>query len=315
MGRPHLLNVVRVVVGLLVLAAVVVALARNWGEVSEHLARLDARTLVLSCLLAVLAPVLTLQGWRVLLHDLGARMALPAAASVFFVGQLGKYLPGSVWSVAIQADMGGRLGVARRALGVAGLLNLALAVVTGTIVGVPALPLLLRRAPQGAISWWWVALTAVLVLILLWPRMLNALITRGLRLVRRHPLDAALGGRALAATVVLFIGAWASAGASLWVLVRALAPGADAVGLALATVAGFGLAGAIGMLSVIVPAGVGVRDGVLVLLLVGLVPTGAAAAAVLVQRFLTILIDLVVAALGWLWARSHRLLPDRDPAA
>ena len=52
-------------------------------------------------------------GWRVLLEDLGTHLALPPASSVFLVGQLGKYLPGSVWTVVAQAEMGAQLAVPR----------------------------------------------------------------------------------------------------------------------------------------------------------------------------------------------------------
>lgn len=152
MTRKRLLDGARIVVGLLVLVAIFAALQGNWDKVAPELARLSWLSLGGAFLLALVAPWLTLVGWRVLLADLGTPLPLPSSASVFFVGQLGKYLPGSVWSIAVQADMGGRLGVPRRTLGVAGLLNIALAALTGTLVGLPAVPLLLRRAPEDAVS-------------------------------------------------------------------------------------------------------------------------------------------------------------------
>ncbi len=44
--------------------------------------------------------------WRRVLADLGSPLHLAPAGGVFFVGQLGKYLPGSVWSIVAQAEMG-----------------------------------------------------------------------------------------------------------------------------------------------------------------------------------------------------------------
>ena len=49
---------------------------------------------------------------------------------------------------------------------------------------------------------------------------------------------------------------------------RSVAPDAALGSLSLTAICGFALASAIGMLSVLVPAGVGVRDGILALLLV-----------------------------------------------
>ena len=313
--KERLLSVARIVVGLLVLVAIVLALRGNWPEVSTHLGRLGGGAIAGAFALALIAPVLTLLGWRVLILDLGARLTMAQSASVFFVGQLGKYIPGSVWSVAIQADLGGRLGLARRTLGVAGLLNIGLAALTGTLVGIPAVPLLLRRAPDGAVSPWWLVLAAGLAVVLLWPRLLNALITRGLRVLRRPPLDRELSARALALTVAWFVAAWVAMGAAVHLLASTLAPAASAQTLLLISVCGFCLAAAIGMFSVLVPAGVGVRDGLLVLMLMTVMPVGAATAVVVVHRFLSIVVDLILAGGSYLWARSQHLVGSaHDPA-
>lgn len=318
MARGRLLNVVRIVVGVLVIGAIVVALQRNWDEVVLELSRLGWGAIGVAFLLALMSPILTYFGWRELMNDLGARLPVPAGASVFLVGQLGKYLPGSVWSIAIQSDMGGRLGVSRRTLGVTGLLSIALATLTGTLVGLPTVPLLLSRADETQVSAWWVLLAVLLAAVLLWPRLLNALIARGLRLLRRDPLEHALGARALAACVAWFVAAWVSMGGAAWELARHLVPGtpgAPAVGagtLLVTAVCGYCLAAAIGMFSVIVPAGAGVRDGVLALLLLGVLPIGAATAVVVVHRFLSVLVDVAAALAAFLWGRAHHLVGGRS---
>ncbi len=309
-AKARLLSLIRVVVGFLVLAAISVALQRNWAEVSSELSRLSGAAFGGALALAVASPILTLLGWRALLVDLGARLSLPASASVFLVGQLGKYVPGSVWSVAIQSDMGGRLGVPRRTLGVAGLLSIALAVLTAAVLGLPAVPLLVRTG-SDSLSFAGVALAVLLLLVLIWPPVLNALITRGLRLLRREPLPHPLGGRAIVTCVGWFVLAWLSMGGALWVLAADIAPTATVAQLVLTALSGYCLAAALGMLSVVVPAGVGVRDGLLALLLLGLMPVGAATAVVVVHRFVSLLGDLLTAAAGFAWARSHHLIGAR----
>ena len=129
-----------------VAVAVAFALRSSWPEVSHELSRIPAATLLLALGFWVLAPVATLLGWRALLTDLGSHLHLAPGASLFFVGQLGKYLPGSVWSVLAQAEMGARLGIPRRRSAVVGLLSIGLAVHTGLLVGLPALPYLLDRS-------------------------------------------------------------------------------------------------------------------------------------------------------------------------
>ncbi|KGN32385.1 hypothetical protein N802_18645 [Knoellia sinensis KCTC 19936] len=309
MTRKRLLDIVRIVIALLVLAAVTVAVWRNWTEVSAHLRTIPARTLAGAFGLALLAPMFSLLGWRVLLNDLGTRLPLPASASVFFVGQLGKYLPGSVWSVVAQADLGSRLGVPRRRMGVVGLLSILLSVLTGAIVGIPAVPLFLARTGEVRSLWWFAP--AIVLLLLLWPRLLNWGIARLLRLLRRDPLEHSLTAPAIALTSLWFVLAWLSAGLAILVLSHAMTPETPIRDLFVTSICGFALASAIGMFSVFVPAGVGVRDGVLALLLGALMPFSAAIAIVVIARFFSVMADVAVAALGWGWARSHHLLGSR----
>ena len=55
---------------------------------------------------------------------LGAALPLREGLATFFVGQLGKYIPGSVWSIGAQAQMAARRSVPPRVTVAAGLLFL-----------------------------------------------------------------------------------------------------------------------------------------------------------------------------------------------
>src|SRR5512145_2929578 len=112
--RHRVLNGLRIVLAILVTVAVAVAVARNWAQVSADLRKVDGGSLALAALCVALAPVLTLLGWRRVLADLGSPLHLAPAGGVFFVGQLGKFLPGTVWSIVAQAEMGARLHIPRR---------------------------------------------------------------------------------------------------------------------------------------------------------------------------------------------------------
>ena len=315
MSRHRLLTVLRVLLAALVTTAVVVAIGRNWTEVSADLRRMSAGTVVLAGLLGCLPPMLTVLAWRRLLADLGSPIHLAPAGGIFFVGQLGKYVPGSVWAIVAQAEMAARLNVPRRRTAVTGLLNVGLAAVCGFIVGVPSLRLLISRGESATTGWVLLLLVPPLVLVL-WPPLLNWAIALGLRVLRREPLEHRLSGRAVLFTVVAFCASWLCSGLSVYLLARAVSgPDTDAGRLVLATVSGFALAAAVSMFTVVLPAGVGLREGLLVLLLGPVISVPAAAAVVVVARFLTVLADVLFALLGWAWARSHHLLTSREVRA
>jgi glycosyltransferase 2 family protein len=309
-GR-RLVAVGRVVLGLLVVAAVVWALAGSWQEVRVDLARVSLGALAGSCALALLALVLTLVGWRAMLADLGSPLALGPASGVLFVGQLGKYLPGSVWTVVVQAEVASRLGVPRKRTAVVGLLSVLLSALAGLAVGVLALPALLQAG--GGRVYLLLVLVLLAGLACLHPRLLNALVGRALRLARREPLEHGLSGRAITVTMTAFVLAWLALGLHVWVLVTDL--GASAGAAVVPAVLGYALAASVAMLAVLLPAGIGLRELLLVVLLGGVLDRPAATAVVLLSRFLVTGSDVVAALVGWGYARSHHLLAARREAA
>ncbi len=310
MTRARLFTVLRIVLAVLVVAAVSTAVARNWAAVSADIDRIDGATFVLAAALAGLPPILTVLGWRVLLAELGSPLHVAPAGGIFFVGQLGKYVPGAVWGIVAQAEMGARLRIPRQRSAVVAFLSVALAAICGLIVGMAALPLLLSRGESAALGWT-LLLTLPLLTVILWPRLLNWGIATVLRVLRRPPLEHQLSGRSVLTASACFVTAWLTSGLHVFVLARAVG-GADDTGFLLfACISGFALASSLSMFSVVLPAGVGVREGLLVLMLGPVITTSGATAVVVLSRFLTVSADVAFALLGWLYARSHHLITTR----
>lgn len=311
MTRARWVTAGRAVLAVLVVAAVVWALAGSWSEVRTDLARVSPSALVGATALALLALALTLVGWRAMLADLGSALPIGPAAGVLFVGQLGKYLPGSVWTVVVQAEVASRLGVPRKRTAVVGLLSVLLSALAGLAVGVLALPALLEAGGGRLYLLLLVVLAAGLVS--LHPRILNALVGRALRLARREPLEHGLSGRAVAVTMGAFVLAWLTLGLHVWVLATDLGAGRREV--LVPAVLGYALAASVAMLAVLMPAGLVVRELILVLLLTGPLDRSAATAVVILSRFVITGSDVVAAAVGWGYDRRHHLLAARERAA
>ncbi|EWT00206.1 hypothetical protein N865_17595 [Intrasporangium oryzae NRRL B-24470] len=310
MTRQRLLTIVRVGIAVVTLAAVVYAVVKNWADVSVHLKEISWQEFALASVAAAIGTWLTMIGWKTILRDLGSDLPMAPATGIYFVGQLGKYLPGSLWSVLVQADIASHLKVPRRRTAVTGLLALGLSLLTGLLVGLPAGSLLLRRDSDGFA--WWTLLAIPIVVVLLWPRLLNAIIARMLTLLRREPLEHDLSGRAVLLSVATFIGVWLCFGAHTLLLAHAVSEdGAAHPDLVVASVSGYALSVSLGMLTIVLPAGLGAREGLLTLILATAMPTPAAAAVAIVSRFIVTIVDVLAALVGWLYARSHHLVTER----
>jgi len=73
--------------------------------------------------------------WLRTMAALGARLPVVPGLATFFVGQLGKYIPGSVWSIGAQAGLARRDNVPTRVTVAAGLLFLGYHVDTAVHLG------------------------------------------------------------------------------------------------------------------------------------------------------------------------------------
>lgn len=248
---------------------------------------------VLGALAAVLAGLaFSVQLWRVLLASLGSPLPVRAAARVFFVGQLGKYLPGSVWPVLAQMELGSVYRVPRARSATASVLTILVSLLGGLLAALVTLPLL-----AGATAGYrWAFLAAPVLVACLHPRVLNPLLDRLLRLVRRPAVERPLTGRTIGVALGWAMVPWVLYGTQVWLLaVRLGAPEGRAVLLA---VGGYAFAWCVGFLIVFAPAGAGVREVLLVALLAPAVGTAGATAVALVSRVVMTAGDLVMAGLA-----------------
>lgn len=271
------------------------ALVRQWPQVRAGVAALGGRTVGLSLVAVLAGLVATMLVWRTLLAALGSPLPLRVAARIFFLGQLGKYIPGSMWPIVAQMDMARAYRVPGRRSATAGVLTMLVSLAAGFVAAVAVLPALAGPDVRG---YRWLFLAVPVLLAGLHPRVVNPVVDRLLRLVGRPPLDRPLGGRAVAAAFGWALLSWILLGAQIWLMaVRFGAPPGRSVPLA---VGGFAFAWAAGFLVVFAPAGVGVRDVLLVAVLGRVLDGGPATTVAVVSRILMTLGDLLLAAAaGW----------------
>ena len=296
-----------VVVVLLVSALVVavVSLHARWTELRQAAGQLSPATLGAAFALVLGSLVVSLLTWRSTLVALGSPVGLRPAGRIFFLGQLGKYLPGSVWPVLAQMELGAAEGLARTQVGTASLLSLALGLPGALLIGLLAAPALLST---GGSAYALLFIALPVVALLLWPPVLNPLLGWALRLARRPPPQR-LAGQAVARVALLSSAANLLLGAQAAVLADGLgARGASVLPLA---VGGFTLATFAGLLALPVPAGAGVREAVLVATLTPILPLAQAVVLALASRLLLTTADLAAAGAAAVVARN-RLQVGRD---
>lgn len=247
---------------------------------------------------------LLIRAWTLVLAGWAQRLPLARAASIWCISNLGRYLPGKVWTVAGLAVLARRSGVSGWAAAASAVVMQFLAVATGAAVFLAFVPTesfapTVSPALVGAAGMAGAVAAVVLAT--------SPLLQKVARVIRPDvtlqplaPSAATFGAAATAA-------AWLGYGLALWLLARGVVPDADlSIPMAVGAFAG---AYIVGLVFIFAPGGVGVREGVLVTLLTPSVGGGAAVVLAVASRLLMTVTE-IVAALGAWWLAPET---DRNP--
>ena len=238
--------------------------------------------------------------WRALLAALGSPMPVRLSLHVFFLGQIGKYLPGNVFAVAAQAELARDHGVPRTRIVTAGLVFLGVLTATGLLVAAAVLPF---ASPDVLRHYGWALFALPIGLVALAPPVLDRLVRRALKTLRRPLPEQPLDGRQVLQAVGWALVMWALYGVHLMPLVLAQ-PHDQGKHLLLVSTGGYALAWTAGFLFVIAPAGAGIREAILVLALAGIAKQPEATAVALLSRGVQTLGDVLWAAVGFALRRD-----------
>jgi glycosyltransferase 2 family protein len=281
----------------LVAAAVVVGLvlANRWEEVGPVLGRLSLGTLAVGAVAGLVAAGVTGAMWNTLLAGVGGRLPFAAATTVFFVGQVGKYLPVGIWPLVAQMELGRDYGLRPRITASAFILFSWVHLVTGVAVAFIGL------AAAGLVHPLF-ALAVLPCLALLIPGPLGWALSWGLRLLRREPLP-----RLPQAGTMVRAGGWSALMWACYAIHILALTAASGGGLGLLHAAGaFAAAWVVGYVVVIAPAGTGPREAAMTAALLPVVGTGVALSVTVVSRLVLVTADALWAVLGLALRRLGR---------
>lgn len=222
--------------------------------------------------------------WRVIIAGYDPQLTAANSARIFFLGQIGKYLPGGVWPFLASADFGRDAGLKSRTTMASLFLILLVTLGSGVILCLIALPQALDLLPMGPL--WLLAAIAALA-ILLQPALIR-------RLTGAAGIDLTPSSDRMFGAGILSVIIWLFAGLHLIVLARGIGVPLDEMDLMLFA-AIYAFAWIAGFLFMIAPAGLGAREATMIALLATIMPLAAAGAIALMSRLLMTLADFIFA--------------------
>lgn len=294
-ARAVLVKLVRNALVVLVFAVATWQLVTHWQEVAATIVGLQWHRTVLAQVAIFFGFACSTMSWQVLLDDLGTPIGVGRGAQIFLVGQLGKYLPGSVWAYILQIELGARAGLARARVFAATVFSVLVGVVAALFSGALAIPRLL--AQDQRLGWLpWLYLLLPVALVMLYPPILTAIVRVGFRVLHRPRPDHPVTLRAVLTSLAFAIGTYVFFGIHLWLLADnreglTISPLTLCIGtMAIAMLAGLAF--------FLLPSGVGARELVIIVALTPLVGVGPATAYAAVSRAMFVLAELAAASIA-----------------
>lgn len=246
--------------------------------------------------------------WQSILGALDVRVPWLAATLITAVSNVGKYLPGKVWFTVGRMSLAERYGASEAKVVLSVIMEIAITLLGGLVLlafAVPFIPSSL--VPRGA--YWFFALVPI-CLALLYPPILNRLLSPVLRLFRQPHFEISLTYARLLGMLGICLLDWLAQGLGSYLLINSFYPLSPAKFPVL--LGAYAISWMIGFLVLVAPAGLGVREGIYTVILRTVIAGPVAIMTALITRVWMTVGELVAALAGFMFLRRK---PGRSESA
>lgn len=294
-------------IGLAGATFVVQALYQDRDEIARALSNARPALLLGALVLVGLAMTGIGLAWRASVEALGGTLDVVSSLRGYFVGQLGKYLPGGIWAVMGRAEWARGEGVPGSIAYSSVFLSIGSAFLAALMLAAIVLPAAGLVGSGGDERYLWVLVLLPLGFALLSPKVLGFLL-QILRKISRRDLEVQVPSwKASSLIVVRQLPSWLLVGTASWVIANAFGTRGDLMNIIFAVATSW----VIGFIALPVPGGIGVREAAFVALATSL-PTGVAAIVAVTARLVTIIVDTAGAASMTVLVSRRSRHPDRQ---
>ncbi|HEX2393078.1 MAG TPA: lysylphosphatidylglycerol synthase transmembrane domain-containing protein [Solirubrobacterales bacterium] len=254
-----------VIFGFLVLTVI-----NQWSEIQSEGLHFHVAWLVPAIVVLLLYFVFSAYGWDLTLRFLGYRIGFGQAQVAWGQPLLARYVPGSVLYVLGRVLLSERAGVPRR-ISIASIVYEQAISATSAIV-VAAYFIIKHPDLQGYPERWAVLLAIAIAIVLLHPRVFGPLANRVLRAFGREPLPVVIPLRGILALIAYYSLNWIVVSFGIYSVARSVTyiPFSDLLLVGSAQAIGYFAA----LVTLVAPAGLGVRDAAFAWAVKAAVPSG-----------------------------------------
>ncbi|NLI15593.1 MAG: flippase-like domain-containing protein [candidate division Zixibacteria bacterium] len=275
----NLKSTIKIVLGLAAIVFMSYYLIQNWNMLQDYQWHFNIWLLLLSIVILWIALLSTVYIYQLIFRELaGARLSLKQIFRIINITNIGRYLPGKLWSVVGLIVYTSEYGINKKQTTLAVITNEVAGKASGLILG------LCYFFFSDSLKGYLPAMVILLIgcMIVIHPWVLDKIINTGLRLLKKETIEIKFGYWAILKFVLIFIISWLLHSLAFYALVNSMAPIGSVNLLKFATI--LPLCWVIGYVILLAPGGLGVREAMLVVMLGEFLPKEVALAIAIIQR-------------------------------
>lgn len=260
--KKQAVKIFGILLSFIILGFMVSQFVQNWQEIKPYLANAKWIILIIAIILYGGAFLATGYNWAYVLWNLDPRLTKREYLNIHMISALARYIPGGIWNIVGKAYMCTEKGVEKSATTASMILEYVFQIISSGLFFIFFLPVLMKEVLN---IWLTIAFIAVIILVLLLLPWGVRLGTRILGRIFKEDLRGIYLTNGYVYSVLLrYMAVWLFTGCGLIVLVKAFSEIKLMQGIYL--VLSYPISWVVGFLSPS-PNGMGIREGVLSLLL------------------------------------------------
>jgi len=265
----------------------------NWTKIPFDQLRFNGLYVIAAFLFLVVYFLLLTYGWSRIIGELDNKITYGKALYVMSTSQIAKYVPGGVWYTLGRVYLGKTLKIKEEIGMLSVIFETFLLMLTNLVIFLVATNFVRDRSILNPLV---SILLILIILILLYPPLLNTLLNLTLRLIKRPQVTLRAKYSNILKLSAYFFGVWICQIAGFYLLINSIYPLSPAhiPNLAIA----YTLSWITGFIVLFAPAGLGIREGMMSLLLTPLLPSPLAVAMSFITRIWITVLEITMFIIG-----------------
>lgn len=274
---------------IIVLVAVIWVVWKNISEISNYSFELKYGYFIASFIVIVINYLFCFLIWHWLTASFGLHVPIIKAARGWFLSYLGKYVPGKIVLLLVRMDAYD--GYSSKKVAIATIVEYIIALVAACLVVLISILFSPEIVPDYVR--WIAVLGTVLLLAVLYPALLKKTVNWVLKLIKKAPLHEVPTFRKILLLVGTYMIATLVSGFAFYLILNSLSPVSFKYYIIITGV--YGIAGLAGLAAFFAPSGIGVREGVIFLILPAFIPRPTVIVGAIAIRLITTATELLLA--------------------